>query len=117
VGATLEDCRTFLEQILQKRPDAEAKSDKGAEEGAPTGGGGGVSSPGASRADIYHQLGQAALKLRELEPHSPIPYLLLRAVELGQMPFPKLMQELIRDANALTELKREFGIKDAPPSE
>jgi type VI secretion system protein ImpA len=115
IGTVLEECLTFLEQVLQKRPDATAKSDKEAEEGAPAaaGGGGGLS-PGATRADIYHQLNQAALKLKELEPHSPIPYLLLRAVELGQMPFPKLMQELVRDANALTELKREFGIKDPP---
>jgi type VI secretion system protein ImpA len=112
VRTILEDCRTFLEQILQRRPDSETKSDMGAEPGAT---GGGVTSPGATRADIYHQLGQAAMKLRELEPHSPIPYLLLRAVELGQMPFPQLMQELVRDANALTELKREFGIKEAPP--
>jgi len=46
-----------------------------------------------------------------LEPHSPIPYLVQRAVELGAMPFPQLMRALIRDANTLTELSRELGIK------
>jgi hypothetical protein len=50
--------------------------------------------------------------LQQIEPHSPIPYLVKRAVELGALPFPRLIQQLIRDGNVLTELKREMGIKD-----
>jgi type VI secretion system protein ImpA len=116
VRGVLDECRIFLQQIIQQRPDVAAESDKEAGEAAP-----GVS-PGTagavlSRTDLYRQVGVAAQSLRELEPHSPIPYLLLRAVELGMMPFPKLMQELIRDANVLTELKRELGIKEEPPPE
>ena len=120
VRTTLEECQTFLGQILQKRPDAAPKPDTEAEGGAPAAEAGGVGrGPGASRVEIYRRLEQAALALKDLEPHSPIPYLLLRAVELGNLPFPQLMKELIRDENSLTELKREFGIKDppAPPSE
>ncbi len=55
--------------------------------------------------------------LRELEPHSPIPYLIQRAVELGSLPFPQLINALIRDDSILTELRREFGIKETPPEE
>jgi type VI secretion system protein ImpA len=113
--AALTECKTFLEQILQKRPGGETKADTVAGERAPAAAGLGS---GASRVEIYRQLEQAALALQEVEPHSPIPYLLLRAVELGRMPFPQLMKELVRDSGALTELKREFGIKDPPtPSE
>ncbi len=112
-------CKTFLEQALQKRPGAPEKEDKEASDGAPATTTG--LAPGATRAEIYRNLEQAAHALRDVEPHSPIPYLLLRAVELGRMSFPELMQELVRDSGALTELKREFGIKDAaappPPSE
>ena len=113
IRAALDECKTFLEQALQKRPGAETKADKGAGDGAPATAGG--LAPGATRAEIYRQLEQAAHALRDVEPHSPIPYLLLRAVELGRMSFPELMQQLVRDSGALTELKREFGIKDAPP--
>jgi type VI secretion system protein ImpA len=116
VRAVLEEGRDFLQQILSQRPDAEAISDKGVLDGAPGGGRGGAGAP-LGRSDLYRQIGHSAQALRELEPHSPIPYLLLRAVELGMMPFPQLMQELIRDANVLTELKRELGIKEPPPAE
>ena len=70
-----------------------------------------------SREDAYRQLAQAAEVLRQLEPHSPIPYLIKRAVELGAMPFPELMQALIREPNAISELKRELGIKEPPKAE
>jgi type VI secretion system protein ImpA len=66
----------------------------------------------SSRADAYRQLAEAAAMLERLEPHSPIPYLVKRAVELGALPFPQLMKALIRDANVLAELSREFGIKE-----
>ena len=50
--------------------------------------------------------------LRRLEPHSPIPYLLERAVTLGALSFPDLMKELVRDANVLAAMSRELGIKE-----
>jgi len=54
--------------------------------------------------------------LERLEPHSPVPFLVRRAVELGALPFPLLMQELIRDANVLSEMNRELGIKQRQES-
>jgi type VI secretion system protein ImpA len=60
-------------------------------------------------------LAQAAALLKELEPHSPIPYLVQRAVELGALPFPELMIALIREPNVLADLNRELGIKVSPP--
>jgi type VI secretion system protein ImpA len=48
--------------------------------------------------------------LQQIEPHSPIPYLVKRAVRLGSLPFPLLIQQMVRDANMLGELNREFGI-------
>jgi predicted component of type VI protein secretion system len=69
----------------------------------------------ASRADVYQRLAEAADLLEQLEPHSPIPYLIRKAVELGGLPFPLLMRALIRDDNVLMEMHRELGIKEAPP--
>ena len=55
----------------------------------------------ASRAQVYQQLAQTAALLQQLEPHSPIPYLINRAVELGALSFPDLMRQLIRDSEVL----------------
>lgn len=65
----------------------------------------------STREDIYQELATAASALERLEPHSPVPFLVRRAVELGALPFPLLMQALIRDASVLAEMNRELGIK------
>ena len=59
------------------------------------------------------QIDAAAEVLRRLEPHSPVPYLVKRAVKLGRMPFPTLIKQLVREESVLTELYREFDISSA----
>lgn len=114
----LTGCQGLMHEILRdKRPVATTDTDIPSESD-----GGGVESRGngrmpATRAEAYRQLSQAAAILREIEPHSPIPYLVQKAVELGGLPFPELMRALIRDATVLSELNRELGIKEEPPSE
>jgi len=61
---------------------------------------------------VYRQLSEAAALLQRLEPQSPIPYLINRAVELGSLPFPELMKQLIRNNEVLGEMNRELGIKE-----
>jgi type VI secretion system protein ImpA len=114
--AAVEDCRKLVKQMLSQKGGEEAEDGEGAAEG-----GGGIAGKVGSRDQAYRQLAQAAAVLRQLEPHSPIPYLIQRAVELGSMPFPQLIRALIREQNVLTELNRELGIKEAegspsPPS-
>ncbi|MEQ8849452.1 type VI secretion system protein TssA [Botrimarina sp.] len=65
-----------------------------------------------SREELYALLDDTAERLRAMEPHSPIPYLVKRAVRLGRLPFPSLIEQLIREPSALSELSREFGIAD-----
>jgi type VI secretion system protein ImpA len=66
----------------------------------------------SNREEAYRLISQVADALARIEPHSPIPDLLRRAVELGRMPFRKLIKELIRDGGNLSQVYREFGIKD-----
>ena len=66
----------------------------------------------SSREEAYRVIGQVADALERIEPHSPIPDLLRRAVELGRMPFRRLIKELVADGGSLTQIYREFGIKD-----
>lgn len=67
-----------------------------------------------SRDDAYRQLAEAAALLQRLEPHSPIPYMIQRAVALGRLPFPELMKVIIRDASILEQMSRELGLEPAP---
>jgi type VI secretion system protein ImpA len=105
----VDETNTLIQQILQrKRPVVEEKSNNTGDKAGAT-----APKPAASRAEAYRLLGQAANMLKELEPHSPIPYLIQRAVELGSMPFPELIKEIVRDQKILSELNRELGIKEA----
>jgi type VI secretion system protein ImpA len=115
IRSAVEDCHGLVQQILKrKRPASSPKSDMLDEQAAPAPAAAGSGRAAATRADAYQQLAQAAALLQELEPHSPIPYLVQRAVELGGLPFPQLIKALIRDANVLAELNRELGIKEPP---
>lgn len=64
----------------------------------------------ASRDDAYATLEAIADYLARIEPHSPTPYLLRRAVNWGRMPLPELMAEIIREEGDLTRLGRLLGL-------
>jgi len=115
----LGECRTLAEQILQRKGPGESQVVSGGGTGAegdqttngrPSSGDG----QAISRAQVYRQLSEAAALLQRLEPQSPIPYLINRAVELGSLPFPELMKQLIRNNEVLGEMNRELGIKEPP---
>jgi len=114
----LGECRALAQQILQRKGPDLSQAGEGAG-GGKAGGAGTAEGSGsflgqqvASRAQVYQQLAQAAALLQQLEPHSPIPYLINRAVELGALSFPDLMRQLIRDSDVLTAMNRELGIKE-----
>ena len=116
----LEDCQKFIEMVQRRQPEAPPVPETPT---APVGNGAPVAQPGpalptniASRDEAYRQLAVIANTLERLEPHSPIPDLLRRAIQLGKMPFRDLVRELVRDQTQLTELRREFGIKEPPAS-
>jgi type VI secretion system protein ImpA len=60
--------------------------------------------PIQSRADAYSRLAEISEFLRKLEPHSPVPYLLQRAIAWGGLNFSELLPELLRDQAALQEV-------------
>jgi type VI secretion system protein ImpA len=113
VRPALEECQGLMTEIVRRKgaalgDEAAVPAANGA--AAPAAGRGAAGAPG-SRAAAYQQLEQAAAVLEKLEPHSPIPFFVRRAVELGKKPFPDMIRELIRDANVLAELYREMGIR------
>ena len=67
--------------------------------------------PIRSRADASRQLEAIANFLQSIEPHSPTPYLVRRAVSWGRMPLPELMQEVLREEGDLNRLFTVLGLK------
>ncbi|MBY0229924.1 MAG: type VI secretion system protein TssA [Gemmataceae bacterium] len=116
----------LMKQALQRKggpitAEEAAPPEEGGAEGGGEGGavvGTGSAKKMVTRQDVYERLGEAADTLARIEPHSPVPYLVRRAIALGQLPFPLMMRELMRAeyAAALDEMNRELGIKDQPPA-
>lgn len=119
----LESCLLLARQIAERKgpPTAPTDATNGAVPTTVVSHSAHSAAPAESvvtRDGIYRQLGQLAAQLRQLEPHSPIPFLIQRAVVMGSMTFPDLMKELVREPNVLAEMSRELGIKEkAPPKE
>jgi len=112
----LDDCQGLLQVILRKQPgghdETPSANGTGTETAASGATGGGLGQIPTTRAEAYEQLTRIANLLERLEPHSPIPDFIRRAVEMGRMPFRQLVRELIRDGGQLAEVRREFGIKE-----
>ena len=63
-----------------------------------------------SREDAYRTLEALADYLGRVEPHSPTPYLIRRAVKWGRMPLPELMTEIVREEGDLNRLANLIGV-------
>lgn len=62
------------------------------------------------REKVLKSIAYAADFFRRTEPHSPIPYLLERAVKWSKMPLPVLLKELIKDEQALGHFCNLTGV-------
>jgi type VI secretion system protein ImpA len=65
----------------------------------------------AGRADAYRKLREASDYLLRTEPHSPVPYLVRRAVSWGNMSLAELLEELLQKNADLATLYTLLGIK------
>ena len=67
--------------------------------------------PIADRAEAYRMLLTAAQYLKEVEPHSPTPYLVLKAVSWGGKSLDDLLREFVREGLDLQALFTFLGIE------
>jgi type VI secretion system protein ImpA len=121
---TIEECRNLIEPILKKKRELEPDPVLDAQiagEAAPASGdgaarraGGGLPTEPVDRADALARLAVVADFFRRTEPHSPVAYLVQRAVRWGQMPLEQWLQEVIVDNNVLNNVRETLGLKDAP---
>jgi type VI secretion system protein ImpA len=136
VKKVVEECRTLIEDILKKRGGLEpdqptlvtpAEPETGPEAKAATGQAS-ESTPGQAaprpvtaaalplepqdRADALRRLAAVAEYFRRTEPHSPVAYLVQRAVRWGGMPLEDWLQYVIHDATVLDSVRETLGLND-----
>jgi type VI secretion system protein ImpA len=66
-----------------------------------------------NRADALRRLAAVADYFRRTEPHSPISYLVQRAVRWGEMPLEQWLQDVIHDESVLGYLRETLGLKNS----
>ncbi len=116
--SALIDCRNMTQEILRLRGDGPAAAPAGGgeaeEAGVPPESGGGRGG-GRSRQGVYAQILELAAALQAMEPHSPVPLLIRRAVELRDVPFPDLVDFLTSDKKVLEFLRHP--VETAKPAD
>lgn len=130
LGEILEFVARTLDQKAESEPGAESEPEEGEateEESAMAGdepeakahGPGAQASlkgPGVrwgpirNRAEAYKRLQEAADYLMRIEPHSPTPHLVRRAVSWGNMSFTELVEELVKDKHDLQAIFSLLGL-------
>lgn len=64
----------------------------------------------ASRRAALKQLSEVANFFKTNEPHSPVSYLVNKAVEWGNLPLNELLRELVEDDSVLARIDKTLGI-------
>jgi type VI secretion system protein ImpA len=68
------------------------------------------------RADALRRLTAVARYFRRTEPHSPVSYLIQRAVRWAEMPLEDWLRYVVHDTAVLESLQETLGLKDADHS-
>lgn len=121
LGGTLAAIQSFVARVLEERGGKEPEEDCAPGEWAvpelpqegPSGPIAGIGGTAAitSRADAYRRLSEAADYLLRTEPHSPVPYLVRRAVLWGNLSLAELLQELLQKNADLPTIYALLGMK------
>ena len=115
----LEELQYKIEDLLRTKPapleeqgateeTAAVASGDGA---APVRGAGGSGGPVQSRADALRRLSEIAAFFQRTEPHSPVSFLVQRAVRWGEMPLDRWLDEVVGDESVLYRIRETLGIK------
>jgi type VI secretion system protein ImpA len=122
IRTALEECRKVTDELaaaveVDAEPAQESAAAGSVEEssgGVPATGGGARDK--LSRAALYKQIAQIADHLMRIEPHSPVPHLLRRVVEIQDLPFPELVRQFTYSGEAVLGFL-ERSLKASPSGE
>ena len=120
VKKALDDIHAQVKKLLEEKrleePDAVEKAEETMEaltDGEAVSGergGGSVSGAINNRKDALRRLGEIAAFFQKTEPHSPVSYLVQRAVKWGNMGLETWLQEVIKDETVLFQLRETLGV-------
>lgn len=119
----LDDIKSRTDKLLaQKREEEPDEVEAGAEEGDGAGGeaggkGGMTSGSIKNRKEALRRLSELARFFRSTEPHSPVSYLVNRAVKWGNMPLESWLQDVIKDETTLFQLRQTLGFNTGEADE
>jgi type VI secretion system protein ImpA len=68
------------------------------------------------RADALRRLAAVAAYFRRTEPHSPVAYLVQRAVRWGEMPLEAWLREVINSDDVLSHVRETLGLQETDES-
>ena len=102
----LSDMRDQLRAQIPDPVDA-SEAEEPASQGAAAAAATGVI---GSRADALQRLSEVADFLRRTEPHSPVSYLVQRAVRWGHMPLEQVLREVVKDEHVLDQIWDTLGL-------
>lgn len=118
----LDDIQTQVKKLLEeKRAEEPDAADEAAESSPGENGTSAAAAIGAgqttataagaiqNRQDALKRLADLAEFFRKTEPHSPISYLIQRAVKWGEMPLETWLQDVIKDEAVLFQLRQTLG--------
>jgi type VI secretion system protein ImpA len=70
-----------------------------------------------NRQDALKRLGDISEFFRKTEPHSPISYILQRAVKWGNMPLELWLQDVIKDETVIFNIRQTLGFNTNLPTD
>jgi type VI secretion system protein ImpA len=112
---SLDEVHTQVKKLLEEKraeePDPiEEEIDEATGEGVSADGKtGGTKGAINSRQDALRRLAEIADFFQKTEPHSPVSYLVQRAVKWGNMPLETWLQDVIKDDSILSQLRQTLG--------
>jgi type VI secretion system protein ImpA len=118
---SLEEMTSLVKRLEREKrpPEVAAPDEESATTGAhasPNGRASGFGLPVISgsiqtRQEALRRLAEVAEYFRHAEPHSPVSYLVQRAIKWGNMPLDVWLEDVVKEANVLGQLRETLGIK------
>lgn len=118
VRKACEDCGALLRTRLPKEEGSLPDESEGYAESADVhNGDGGPAGPIRNRQEAFRRLEEIATFLRQTDPHSPVSYLVFRAVKWSKLPFDDLLEELVKEPDARSRICDLLGIRQDEQAE
>ena len=113
---SIDDVRSVVEKLLKEKRvlepdpvDTSAEEDEPEDIGAESASAS-TSGPIHTRQEALRRLAEVAGFFRRTEPHSPVSYLVQRAINWGQMPLETWLQDVIKNDGVLDHLRETLGL-------